>query len=79
MKVKLEKVSKNEGNLRTSTIDGFCDYLPKVGERFLMTAPPLESEDLRVVQTSIVQAVGCERDSHIEFITEFSDYCLTLQ
>lgn len=77
MKVKLEKMSKNEGGLRTNSVEGDCDYLPAVGHNFTMSAPPLESGDIRIVSTSIVQEVyneGCD----IHFNTLNSHYCLTL-
>jgi hypothetical protein len=76
MKVKLEKLSKNEGGLRTSVVEGECDYLPYVGKRFLMRAPPLESGDLRIISTSLVQDVYGE-GSDVHFNTENSHYRLS--
>lgn len=55
--VTLTKISSNPNALRDSTVSGMCDLLPKEGQSFMMTAPPRDSGDLRMVRTNIVTEV----------------------
>lgn len=64
--------------LRTPTIDGECDYLPRAGFPFVMTSAPLTlGAVLRVVTTSIVQS-SVRTDDVFLFKTENSTYRLTV-
>ena len=76
MKIKLEKISTNKGGLRTSVVEGKCESLPKVGQTFIMTAPPLEAGDLRVIETSFVTEIQ-DFQEMIKFKTQNSSYELT--
>jgi len=75
MQIILEKLSDNVGGLRTNQIEGFCAALPKVGHTFLMTAPPLEAGNMRVIETSPVVEVT-DLEGVIEFKTQNSSYQL---
>lgn len=77
MKCTLERVT-NGAALRTPSITGECEYLPEPGQYFTMTAPPLESGDLRVVTTSEVQEVEKTARGVMVFKTENSTYQLTV-
>jgi len=71
MKVKLTSLYRtlNVGGLRTTSVVGECDSLPKTGEAFVMFAEPLESGNLRCVSTSKAVDVKIE-ESIITFVTE---------
>lgn len=53
-KVKLIKISDNVNNLRTNVVIGECETLPIIGKPFLMTSQPLETGNIRVIETSKV-------------------------
>jgi hypothetical protein len=57
--IKLTKISRPdiEGGLRTNSVEGKCYSLPIVGNQFEMTAPPLESGDIRFISTNFVESV----------------------
>jgi hypothetical protein len=82
MRVRLERV-KNGVALRTSEVLGEAGELPRVGEKFLMTAPPLDptAGNMRMVLTSPVVAIFADYDAveadSITFQTENSTYRLT--
>jgi hypothetical protein len=78
VKIKLEKISINKNRLRTNIIEGDCESLPKVGQTFIMTAPPLEAGDIRVIETSyVIEATNYQEK--IEFKTQNSSYRLTFR
>jgi hypothetical protein len=82
MRVKLERV-KNGVALRTSEVVGDAEFPVYVGQRFRMTAPPLDpAASIRVVETSLVVAIieTQEPDGtgwQVVFQTENSTYRLT--
>lgn len=83
MRVKLERV-KNGVALRTSEVVGAAETLPIIGEKFIMTAPPLDPEagNMRLVATSPVVGyndahAGTGASWQITFRTENSIYRLT--
>jgi hypothetical protein len=75
MDVLLTKVSSDHKNLRTSTVEGHCNELPEVGERFVMFGKGLVA-GVRYVETSIVQDLIQKDEKTILFSTEFSEYKL---
>jgi hypothetical protein len=78
MKVKLIKVTSNHQNLRDDVIEGEAEFLPKVGERFFMTAPPRDSGNIRVLETSPVTEVTRTDEDTYEFSTRNSRYDLII-
>ena len=71
MKCRLTNLSENK-HLRTSTVDGECQFLPEVSTRFTMTAESLTKEnDFRVVSTTPVQRIGDELVGCTEQLIEF--------
>lgn len=71
MRATLTKISRPnvEGGLRTDTVVGRCHSLPTIGESFNMSAAPLESGDIRLISTSIVEEVESLNQCHYRFKT----------
>ena len=76
MKAILTKLSSNHDNLRTDEISGETEYCPVAGSSFVMRAPPLETGNVRVIVTSIVQEVELVGPGVWEFKTRNSHYRL---
>lgn len=76
-KVKLTKIQSNHQNLRTNEILGTCMHLPVEGSVFYLMAPPLESGNVRLVTTTVVQKV-VDLGSVLDFETENSSYKLEI-
>lgn len=80
-KVKLTRIKSDHSNLRTDTVDGECEELPKTGKSFVMTGPPLNPDAvMRVVETSEVLLVDWTEyeDKIIDFNTMNSMYRLEI-
>lgn len=76
----LEKLSKNENALRTSTVYGYCEAVPKVGSGFEILSKSLDpSADARYVRTSQVLTVSEVSPGVFEFETLNSTYRLTIE
>ena len=78
MQITLTRLNSTNKNLRTNVVVGETDELPIIGKSFLMTAPPLESGNLRVIATSPVKSVG-SIDGKFRFSTENSEYELKVE
>jgi len=77
--VRLVKIQSNHNNLRTNEIVGKCMELPEVGKTFLMTAPPLEEGNLRIVLTTEIKECSfLKEESKYLFQTQNSKYELHL-
>lgn len=63
--------------MRTNNCIGETEWLPQVGKSFFMTAPPLESGNLRVIETSPVITLEATEYGYL-FSTENSIYKLEL-
>lgn len=74
LKVKLTRLSST----RTKEVEGTCAKmgLPKVGKRFRMLAPSLESGLARLVETSMIVDVEKKSEGTYEFETLNSAYML---
>lgn len=55
--VTFEKVKNDHDRLRDDSIEGWCAELPTEGKPFIMTAPPRDMGDGRLVTTNIVTEV----------------------
>lgn len=57
LKVKLERIeTTGKSKLRTTEIDGYCDFLPIIGNKWRMYSEPLEKDkDIRVIETTKVE------------------------
>lgn len=74
-KVRLVKVASNHNNLRTNEIEGVCERLPSLGNRFILTAPPLEAGDMRMVFTTEIKSMAYDSDKKkYDFHTQNSHY-----
>jgi len=71
MKVKLRKRYRPdvEGGLRTEEVVGDAPYPPRHGGCFVMTAPPLEGGDFRVINTSKVVELSLGKKGANDFYT----------
>lgn len=72
MKVKLTCLTRDinlPGGLRTSSVIGTCDSLPKRGEGFAIWADPLEAGDIRCICTSHIDDIDIE-DGIYTIVTE---------
>lgn len=82
MQVRLTLVAwDRKPSLRTPIVEGQTngDQLPKVGERFCMTAPKLTSfASIRYIETTVVEEVVQEDERTYEFRTQNSTYKLEL-
>ena len=74
MQGKLTKLSKNENELRTNSMEGEFWDPPIRGKRFAIIGEGIEFGD-RVIYTSIVKEVK-QTELGYEFDTEFSTYRL---
>lgn len=73
----LTKLSTNRGGLRTTTVQGTFNKLPKKGERFNITGEGLtEGSIMRLVTTSLVTEIVHQIGGTITFKTENSEYRL---
>ena len=67
MKVKLTKVYREEnllGGLRNSSVIGESQSMPVIGNTFCMISEPLESGNIRVIETSPVKDVNVLGNIH---------------
>ena len=69
-KVRFAKVKNNHNALRDDVIDGETTSLPVVGHPFVLTAPPRDSGNVRVVATSPVKTILSHCKGTIEFETK---------
>lgn len=71
MKCRLTNLSENK-HLRTDVVEGWCQRLPEVSTRFMMTAKSLDlKKDFRVVSTTPVQEVLVVLPSPEGYVAEF--------
>lgn len=58
-RVRLVRLESTHNNMRTDEIIGECIALPKEGERFIMTAPPLKTPHghREIVTTPVLHVV----------------------
>jgi len=71
MKCRLTNISENK-HLRTNVVEGWCQRMPEVSTRFMMTAESLDmKKDFRVVSTTPVNAVLAELLSPESRVVEF--------
>lgn len=71
----LQTTEHKKNPLRTQKVVGICDYKPTKGQVFRMRANPLESGDIRIIVTSVIQKRNIlDKDDKIEFQTENSNY-----
>lgn len=76
-KVKLSKIKSIHQNLRTDTIEGFTESLPKIDEDFKMFAESLTPEgDFRYVHTTEVCSIDFLDKNTYLFDTVNSKYKL---
>lgn len=70
-KVQFKKLKANHEKLRSESVIGFCENLPKVGDQFIMFSHPLENpkSDFRVVNTSVVNDL-LQNNKHFTLTTE---------
>lgn len=56
-KVKLERIEgEKKSKLRTTEIEGYCDFLPIIGNQWKMFSTPLEKDkDIRIIITTKVE------------------------
>lgn len=78
MKVRLIKLSKNPGGLRTPEVEGECTFLPYLGGNFFMTAPGLEVGTRVICTSTIMDVVQHKSEAAILFSTRNSEYRLEL-
>ena len=77
--VVLTQLSSSHRNVRTKTIEGRCVFLPRIGHRFNMTAPPLALLfGRRWFSSSPVQHIK-EKNGAIFFRTKNSNYKLEVK
>ena len=83
--IHLKRISSANNNLRSNDIWGQCRELPAIGQRFQMTADPLEYSIeygyQRYISTSpIVSLEVVKKDYHdiVNFLTFNSTYSLTI-
>lgn len=73
----LTKLSDNKGGLRTKTVQGTFNKVPRKGQRFtIMGEPLLEGATMRLVNTSVVTEIINHLGGTITFRTENSKYRL---
>ncbi len=76
-KVTLIKKTSAHNNVRTNTVDGYCESLPEIGKKFMLLGEGLEF-GTRMVMTSFVKEVervpSWEDLILIKFKTENSTY-----
>lgn len=80
-KVRLERLegTKKKSPLRTAEVEGFCNFLPIVGNTWKMYAEPLETDkDIRFIETSVVEKYVEFDLPLIIFKTKNSIYKLTV-
>jgi hypothetical protein len=79
MRIKFERLSTTrDGGLRTNEVIGDMTRLPSPGERFYMTAPPLEGGTIRAISTSLVLTIDQKDANTYEIHTENSVYRITV-
>jgi len=72
----LTKVKSTHSNLRTPTVNGWFEELPKEGLGFVIASEPLESGNVRIVSTSEVKNIKLIKEDILEFETLNSCYNL---
>lgn len=75
--VTFEKVVNDHNRLRDDKIEGWCAELPTVGKPFVMTAPPRDGGDGRLVSTNFVTACVNHENVHTFKTTSGSIYRVT--
>jgi hypothetical protein len=56
-RVKLTKINSTNDNVRTNEVAGVASTLPVIGLRFQMLSAPLETGNVRYVDTSPIQNI----------------------
>ncbi len=76
MKCRLTRLNSVHQNLRTDEVVGSCDHEPVVGQRFIMTAAPLNPDaSVRWIETTeVAERTDLVKGQTIEFKTLNSDY-----
>lgn len=75
---RLERVESTNNNMRTKMMVGTAPFMPECGHRFQIFGEPIDkTQDVRVITTSVVQAIKIDSDLGIEFRTMNSTYRLT--
>jgi hypothetical protein len=83
-RVKLSRLSTDPKNfgpnpLRTEVINGYCNYLPKVGYGFVLLSKPIKKgTSVRLVHTSDIQSFRFKKAREQQFITQNSEYHLEI-
>lgn len=67
--VTFSKVSNNHNRLRDDIIEGSTNSLPVVGSAFVMFAPPRDSGNVRMVNTSVVVKIINSINDVVKFET----------
>jgi hypothetical protein len=72
--VTLTKIESTHNNVRTNETTGHTLALPEVGKNFFMTAPPLESGGVRMINTTEIKEVEIHSETEFTFKTQNSTY-----